>query len=344
MEEVSEDRSEKIELVASPENGGTRLDVFLAGARANLSRSRAKALILDGQVTIGGATVVEPKRPVNAADRVTVTLPPPLPAAPEAEAIPLTVVYEDDDVIVIDKPAGIVVHPAPGHFGGTLVNALLAHCGDSLSGIGGVRRPGIVHRLDKDTTGLLVVAKNDGAHSGLAKQFADRGRDGELSREYRALVWGAPTPSVGTIDAEIGRSERNRQKMAVTPGRGRRAVTHYRVEENFGLATVPIASLLAVRLGTGRTHQIRVHLAQIGHPVIGDTAYGAGMATKALKLPEPARSLVRAFPRQALHASTLGFRYPASAEMLLFEARLPGDMAKLIDALRQIGSSPVTLS
>jgi len=338
MKQVSEDGSEKIELVASPENEGARLDVFLAAARPDLSRSRAKALILGGHVAIGGATVVEPKRPVNAGDRAIVTLPPPVPAEPLPEAMPLAIAYEDDDVIVIDKPAGIVVHPAPGHAGGTLVNALIAHCGDSLSGIGGVRRPGIVHRLDKDTTGLLVVAKNDRAHAGLAAQFAERDRDGGLEREYRALVWGAPVPPAGTVDAEIGRSATNRQKMAVTPGRGRRAVTHYRVLETYGPAAAPLASLLAVKLETGRTHQIRVHLARLGHALIGDRTYGAGLATKAAKLPEPAQSLVRAFPRQALHAAILGFRHPANGEKLRFEADFPADMLELISALRQIGA------
>jgi 23S rRNA pseudouridine1911/1915/1917 synthase len=329
-----ENRPTLVEVAVSPENAGTRLDAFLAGAVAELSRSRAKSLILDGQVSIGGGTVVEPKHPVNADDRVKVTLPPPAPATPQGEAIPLAVVYEDDDIIVIDKPAGIVVHPAPGHGGGTLVNALVAHCGDSLSGIGGVRRPGIVHRLDKDTTGLLVVAKNDRAHAGLAAQLARHGRSGALEREYLALVWGVPSPSSGKIEGDIGRSSINRQKMAVTPGRGRHAVTHYRVVETFGAHDAPVASLLALRLETGRTHQIRVHLASIGHPVIGDRAYGAGMATKAAKLPEPTRGLIQAFPRQALHAAVLGFRDPVTGKEMRFETQPPADMAELIAALK----------
>ncbi len=320
----------------SPENAGMRVDAFLAGAVTELSRSRAKALILEGHVAIGGATVVEPKHPVNAGDRVKVTLPPPEPAEPQGEDIPLSVVYEDDDLIVIDKPAGLVVHPAPGHAGGTLVNALIAHCSDSLSGIGGVKRPGIVHRLDKDTTGLLVVAKNDRAHAGLAEQFAAHGRDGVLEREYRALVWGIPNRSKGEIEGDIGRSPANRQKMAITPGRGRSAVTHFRVLETFGPRDKPVASLLALRLETGRTHQIRVHLASIGHPVIGDHSYGAGMATKAAKLPEPAQGLVRAFPRQALHAAVLGFEHPRTGKALRFEADLPADMAALVAALEAI--------
>jgi 23S rRNA pseudouridine1911/1915/1917 synthase len=339
----SGDPSRNVELVASAENAGTRLDAYLAAAVADLSRSRAKRLIEDGHVAIGGATVVEAKRPVNAGDRVRIALPPPLPAAPVAEPIPLDIVYEDEDLIVIDKPAGLVVHPAPGHSGGTLVNALIAHCGASLSGIGGVRRPGIVHRLDKDTTGLLVVAKNDRAHQGLAAQFAAHGEDGDLEREYRAIVWGVPTPRAGAIDAAIGRSSTNRQKMAISPGRGRRAVTHYRVAETFGHRAAPIASLLTLRLETGRTHQIRVHLARLGHALIGDQIYGSGMATKAARLPEPVRGLVRAFPRQALHAAVLGFRHPGNGRKLRFASELPTDMAELASALRQIGASPVTL-
>lgn len=325
-----------VELAVAPESAGGRLDAYLAGAIADLSRSRAKALIQDGQVAVGGATVVEPKRPVNSGERVLVTMPPPAPAEPAGEAIPLDIAYEDDAVIVINKPAGMVVHPAPGHLGGTLVNALIAHCGDSLSGIGGVRRPGIVHRLDRDTSGLLVVAKTDAAHKGLSAQFAAHGRDGLLEREYRALVWGVPSPAVGRIEAEIGRSSVNRQKMAVTPGRGREAITHYRVEETYGPKENPTASLLALHLETGRTHQIRVHLTKLGHPVIGDPTYGSGMATKAAKLAEPARSLVRAFPRQALHAAILGFEHPATGEPMRFEAPLPADMAALVEAFEAL--------
>ncbi len=326
-----------VEVAVLPENAGTRLDAFLAGAVAELSRSRAKALILDGQVTIGGATVVEPKHPVNAGDRAKVTLPAPLPAAPAGEAIPLDIVYEDADLIVINKPAGLVVHPAPGHSGGTLVNALIAHCGASLSGIGGVRRPGIVHRLDKDTTGLLVVAKSDRAHQSLAAQFADHGREGPLVRGYKAVAWGVPSPSVGTVEAAIGRSAKNRKKMAIAKGEsGREAITHYEVEQVFGPKAAPIASLIGLELETGRTHQIRVHLAAIGHPLIGDADYGAGMNTKAAKLPEHARDIVRAFRRQALHAWLLGFAHPVTGAEMQFEEELPADMAALVRALETI--------
>lgn len=336
MTDLSDTGSKAVEVTVPPESAGSRLDAFLAGAVADLSRSRAKSLILGGQVTIGGATVVEPKHPVNAGELAIVTLPPPEPAAPAPEAMPLDIVFEDDDLVVINKPAGLVVHPAPGHGGGTLVNALIAHCGGSLSGIGGVRRPGIVHRLDKDTTGLLVVAKNDRAHNGLAAQFAAHGRDGALDRRYTALVWGLPKPSKGRIEGDIGRSTTNRQKMAVMPGRGRHAVTHYVVDEVFGPVGDPIASLLTLRLETGRTHQIRVHLAKRGHPVIGDSVYGSGMATKTKKLPDELAALVDAFPRQALHAATLGFVHPATGEAMRFEAPLPDDMAMLVEAFKSM--------
>ena len=314
-----------------------RLDAFLAGAVPDLSRSRAKTLILEGQVAVGGATIVEAKKPVNSGDPVSVNLPPVRAATPEGEAIPLSVVYEDDDLIVIDKPAGLVVHPAAGNWTGTLVNALIAHCGPSLSGIGGVGRPGIVHRLDKDTSGLMVVAKTDRAHKSLSAQFADHGRTGPLERGYRAIVWGGPTLAQGTIDAPLGRSTRNREKIEVRKTGGREAITHYRVERRFGPKDKPaLASLLDCRLETGRTHQIRVHLAAMGHPVLGDRSYGAGFATKAVRLPEPARSLAGDFPRQALHAWLLGFAHPATNEEIRFESPLPDDMAMLTEALKSL--------
>jgi 23S rRNA pseudouridine1911/1915/1917 synthase len=331
------EREERIELVVGEEAAGMRLDAFIAGAVPDLSRSRAKSLILEGQVAVGGATIVEAKKPVNSGDRVAVNLPPVRQAEPEGEAIPLSVVYEDDDLIVIDKPPGLVVHPAAGNWTGTLVNALIAHCGPSLSGIGGVGRPGIVHRLDKDTSGLMVVAKTDRAHRSLSAQFADHGRTGPLERGYRAIVWGAPSLAQGTIDAPLGRSTRNREKIEVKKSGGREAITHYRVEARYGPKDKPaIASLLDCRLETGRTHQIRVHLAAMGHPVIGDRAYGAGFATKVAKLPEPARSLAGDFPRQALHAWLLGFAHPATGEEMRFESPLPGDMAVLARSLKSL--------
>jgi 23S rRNA pseudouridine1911/1915/1917 synthase len=325
-----------IDLEVADDADGTRLDQYLARAVAELSRSRAKALILAGEITIGGATIVEPKRPVKPGERVRVTIPPAEAAEPVGEAIPLDIVHEDDDLIVIDKPPGLVVHPAAGNRDGTLVNALIAHCGKSLSGIGGVARPGIVHRLDKDTSGLMVVAKTDRAHKSLSDQFADHGRNGPLERAYLALVWGVPERKQGKIDAPLGRSSENREKIAVRRD-GRRAVTRYRVIASFGRQGMPaVASLLECRLETGRTHQIRVHLASIGHPVIGDRAYGSGFATKSALLPEPARGVAAAFPRQALHAFLLGFEHPASGKAVVFERPPPADMAALIDSLKSL--------
>ncbi len=299
---VSNGPGPQVERTVAEEAGGTRLDAWLAGAIADLGRNRAKKLIVEGHVAIGGRTIVEPKRPVKPGELVSIDLPPLEPAEPAAEDIPLAVVYEDADLIVIDKPAGLVVHPAAGHQGGTLVNALIAHCGASLSGIGGVARPGIVHRLDKDTTGLMVVAKTDRAHRGLAAQFADHGRTGPLERAYLALLWGAPARPQGTVDLPLARSTRNREKIEVKRTGGRHAITHYAVVERFGPEDRPIAALVECALETGRTHQIRVHMAAIGHPVVGDRTYGSGFATKVALLPEPAKSLVAAFPRQALHA------------------------------------------
>jgi 23S rRNA pseudouridine1911/1915/1917 synthase len=325
-----------VNLVVAEAAAGTRLDAWVAGAIADLGRNRAKSLILGGHVAIGGRTIVEAKRPVKPGETVAVSLPPPAKAEPEPEAIALDVVYEDDALIVIDKPAGLVVHPAAGNETGTLVNALIAHCGASLSGIGGVARPGIVHRLDKDTSGLMVVAKTDRAHRGLAAQFADHGRRGPLERGYKAIVWGVPARPVGTIEAALGRSTRNREKIEVKRTGGREAITHYRVEERYGADADPVASLVECQLETGRTHQIRVHLASIGNPLIGDRAYGSGFATKISLLPEPARSIAVAFPRQALHAWLLGFEHPVTGEEMRFESPLPDDMAELAEALADI--------
>ena len=313
---------------------GSRLDAWLAGALRHLGRNRAKRLILDGRVAVGGRTIVEPKRPVKPGEHVTVALPAPEPAALQPEAIPLAVVYEDSDLIVVDKPAGMVVHPGAGVRSGTLVNALLAHCRGSLSGIGGVTRPGIVHRLDKDTSGLMVVAKSDRAHRGLAAQFADHGRAGPLERAYRAVVWGAPEPTAGVIDAPLARSARDRRKVAVASTGGRRAVTRYRVVERF--AKPPVAALVECRLETGRTHQIRVHLASIGHPLVGDRTYGAGFATKAARLAEPVRGLAAGFRRQALHAYLLGFAHPVTGQRLSFTSPLPEDLAALVSAFKSL--------
>jgi 23S rRNA pseudouridine1911/1915/1917 synthase len=312
---------------------GERLDRVLAARIADLSRSRLKALILAGEVAIGGRTIRDPGYRVNAGDSVDVTVPPPEPAEPGPEAIALNIVFEDDSLVVIDKPRGLVVHPAAGHPSGTLVNALIAHCGESLSGIGGVRRPGIVHRLDKDTTGLLVVAKTDRAHRALAEQFADHGRTGPLERGYLAFVWGVPDRPKGTIDKPIGRHPKARDKMAIR-AEGRQAITHWQVLERYpGPDGTPVASLLACRLETGRTHQIRVHLAAFGHPLLGDEVYGQGFKTKAAHLAGPARTALAGLGRQALHAYLLSVQHPDTGVSLVFRSELPADLARLRHSL-----------
>lgn len=332
MDQFPDDGEEIVDLVVEPDAAGRRLDAYLAAAIAELSRSRLKVLIEAGHVSIGGATIVEAKKAVNAGDVIRVAVPPAIAPEPEGEPIPLNVVYEDSDLLVIDKQAGLVVHPAAGNWTGTLVNALIAHCGDSLSGIGGVRRPGIVHRLDKDTTGLMVVAKNDRAHKRLANQFADHGRTGPLERGYRAIVWGVPSLPYGLVDAPIGRSPTSRLKMAVLKTGGKEAITHYTVQERFGDPKNPIASLIDLRLETGRTHQIRVHMAAMAHPLIGDQEYGRGFLTKMSLIPEPARSAISGFHRQALHAWLLGFEHPTTGETMHFESEPPQDLADLIEA------------
>jgi len=318
--------------IAEGEPGG-RLDRVLAARIPSLSRSRLKALILAGQVAIAARTVRDPAAQVNSGDTVTVTLPEAEPAKPAAEDIPLNVVYEDSALIVIDKPKDLVVHPAAGHATGTLVNALIAHCGDSLSGIGGVKRPGIVHRLDKDTTGLMVVAKTDRAHRALSKQFENK-LEGPLKRGYLAFVWGTPERPRGTIDAPLDRHPHAREKRAVREG-GRAAVTHWELIERYaGADGKPVAALLACTLETGRTHQIRVHLAHIGHPILGDETYATGFKTKASRLPTPARDALEALGRQALHAARLAFEHPDTGELLEFESELPADLAALQAALK----------
>ncbi len=327
-------------LIVAEGAAGSRLDQWLAGSLDGaLSRSRIQGLVKAGAVTVGDQVVREPKHKLAAGDRVALVLPEPEPADPQAEAIALDILFEDDHLIVINKPAGMVVHPAAGNWTGTLVNALLHHCGPSLSGVGGVRRPGIVHRLDKDTSGVMVVAKSDAAHRGLAAAFADHGRDGTLERAYAAFAWGAPERDTGTIEAALGRSSKDRTRRAVVaPDRpdARQAVTHYKVIERYRAAdgTADAAALLDCRLETGRTHQIRVHLAHIGHPLIGDPDYGRALRTKANRLREPARDLALAFPRQALHARLLGFRHPLSGEAMRFETALPDDLARLAACLR----------
>jgi 23S rRNA pseudouridine1911/1915/1917 synthase len=322
-----------VEATAGKGDAGSRLDRFLAGHARDFSRSRLKQLMLEGQVRVGGRTIRDPAYRVKSGDAVLLRVPAPKSAKPRAQKIPLDIVYEDDQIIVIDKPAGLVVHPAAGNEEGTLVNALIAHCGDSLSGIGGEKRPGIVHRLDKDTSGLLVVAKTDKAHRALSAQFADHGRSGPLVRAYLALVWDVPEPRRGVINAPIGRDPRSRERMAVLPG-GRRAVTHYELRERYaGENGLPVASLVECRLATGRTHQIRVHLTRIGHPIIGDPLYGAGYRSKASQLRPDARRLVARLQRQALHAYQLGFSHPVTGKRMLFESPLPPDISRLVQVL-----------
>jgi len=312
------------------QHGGARLDRFLAAAATNLSRTRVKSLIEAGDASIDGATVRDPSFLLRAGQTASLRLPPPADPTPLGENIPLEIVFEDEHLIVIDKPAGLVVHPAAGHESGTLVNALLAHCGASLSGIGGVKRPGIVHRLDKDTSGLLVVAKTDAAHRGLARLFADHGKTLPLTRAYLAFVWGTPARPAGTIDAPLARHATGHQKVAVMPaGRGRRAVTHWRLTESFAGE----ASLISCRLETGRTHQIRVHMAHIGHPVLGDPLYAIGFKSKTARLPPEAQACLASLSRQALHATVLGFPHPVTGLQLRFESALPPDLRRLRDAL-----------
>ncbi len=317
-----------------------RLDAALARRIATLSRSRLKSLIGEGRVAIDGATVTDASRKINAGARIVVDLPAPTPAAPEPQAIALEVLHEDAEVIVVDKPAGLVVHPGAGNSSGTLVNALLHHCAGSLSGIGGVERPGIVHRLDKDTSGVMVVAKTDRAHRALAAQFADHGRTGPLERAYLAVIWGVPKYREGTITGDIGRDPRNRQAMAVVKSGGREAITHFEVLESFGgEGAEGIASLVECRLETGRTHQIRVHFAHIGHPLLGDDLYGSGFRTKITRLdreaPEVAEAL-RALGRQALHARLLAFAHPTRKKTMSFESDMPEDLERLVEALRSL--------
>jgi 23S rRNA pseudouridine1911/1915/1917 synthase len=308
-----------------------RLDRFLALAFPEVSRARFQRLIAEGYVAVEGVCITETRHKLKAGQRVEAVIPPAVAAEPQPEIIPLNVVYEDKDLIIIDKPAGLVVHPGAGNETGTLVNALIAHCGDSLSGIGGVKRPGIVHRLDKDTSGLLVIAKNDAAHRGLSEQFAAHGRDGRLERAYQAIVWGAPERSRGTVSANIARSNTNRQKMAISKSEAsREAVTHYEVLKTFGKP--PIASLVRCVLETGRTHQIRVHMTHIGHPLLGDRVYGASFKSSLNTLSGTARDAVNTLNRQALHAGKLGFEHPRTGKALSFESPLPADMMQLLAA------------
>jgi 23S rRNA pseudouridine1911/1915/1917 synthase len=311
---------------------GERLDRALAAALPTLTRSRVKALIESRRVALAGpddeagATLEEPSRKVKNGERFVVDVPEPEPATPLPQNIALDIVHEDSDLLVLNKPAGLVVHPAPGNPDSTLVNALLAHCGDSLSGIGGVRRPGIVHRLDKDTSGVMVVAKNDATHHALSKLFAAH----DLTRIYQALVWGAPNPRKGTIDAPIARHPVDRKRMAVRKTGGKQAVTDYWLEKSFGPALTPFASLVGAQLHTGRTHQVRVHLAHIGCPVVGDPVYGRRRRNAA------GPPTLESFERQALHAAVLEFRHPRLKKVMKFATELPQDFRTLLSSLNGV--------
>ena len=314
-----------MQIQVPPQDKPQRLDLFLSLHHADLSRTRVQSLIKQGAVLING----HPSRAsyvVREGDAIAIDLPAPEPLEIEPEDLPLNILFEDQDLLVLDKAAGMVVHPAPGAWQGTLVNALLHHCAD-LSGINGVLRPGIVHRLDKDTTGLLVVAKNDAAHRHLATQLEAR----QIQRRYLALVWGHPKEDQGRIHAPIGRNPRDRKLMAVVAG-GRDALTHFTVQERFAFL-----SRLDLRLETGRTHQIRVHLQHLGHPIFGDPTYGGRNRTRGIR-PEyrrPAEHLLGLIDRQALHAQKLRFTHPTTGESMEFEAELPADLARLLEAVRQ---------
>ena len=316
---------------------GTRLDAYLAGLIEEISRNRIKDLILAGEVEIDGQKILEPKLKVKPGSEILLNLPPPIDPTHQTEDIPLDILFEDDSLIVINKPVGLVVHPAPGAADGTLVNALIHHCGDSLSGIGGVRRPGIVHRLDKDTSGVMVAAKTEVAHNHLAAQFADHGRTGPLRRAYLAFVWGHHQSFSGTIDAPLGRDSGNRLKQAVRKD-GREAITHYRSLSRYAGDGWDV-SKLECRLETGRTHQIRVHMTYAGHPILGDPLYATGFMTKSNRLPEPLRSSVSGLTRQALHAAELGFEHPVSGKQVMFTAPLPADLMQLDAHLARFDTS-----
>ena len=310
------------EVITGTFASAARLDKALAEA-TDLSRARVQTLIAEGRVEVDGVMASSASAKVAAGSRFRIEIPPTADPEAQPQDIPLEVVFEDEHLIVVNKPAGMVVHPAAGNPDGTLVNALLHHCGGSLSGIGGVARPGIVHRIDKDTSGLLVVAKSDAAHEGLAAQFAKH----SVHRRYLAVCGGHPNPAKGTIDEKLGRSDANRKKMAVLPknsSRGKHAITHYKV-----LKRLASSALIECRLETGRTHQVRVHCASIGHALIGDPLYG--------RTPKPLRALISSlkFARQALHAAELGFLHPITHETLRFTADLPDDMQELIDELER---------
>jgi 23S rRNA pseudouridine1911/1915/1917 synthase len=331
MMDTTED--DVLSVTVTDDQAGQRLDKALSALCPDYSRTRLQALVDGGAVCVNGVVLTDSKHKVKIGDAIDVVVPPAIDDTPVAQNIPLSIVYEDDDLLVIDKQAGLTVHPGAGQRDGTLVNALLHHCGDTLSGIGGVKRPGIVHRLDKDTSGLMVVAKHDRAHQGLSAQLSDR----TLGRVYHAFVWRVPTPIKGTVDQPIGRHPTHRLKMAVRGRDGREARTHYLVAEPYGDA----ASCVECVLESGRTHQIRVHMTYLKHPLIGDPLYGiAAQETKSLmaktRLTDKDKAFVTGFPRQALHAREIHFVHPVTDADMSFEAGLPDDLARLQKILQKI--------
>ncbi len=333
---------ERKELVVGEDAVGNRLDKHIsANAGDNFSRARVQALVRSGHVLVNGNRPKGTSQRLKLDDVIHFTLPDPEDAEPVAEDIKLDILFEDDHLLVVNKPAGMVVHPAPGHWQGTLVNAVLFHCGRELTGIGGVRRPGIVHRLDKDTSGVMVVAKTYDAHQGLTAQFADHGRNGPLSRRYLAISWGMPARKKGRVEAPLGRHPHNRLKRAVVSAEktdAKHAITHFTIRAIYGEETKrdPVASLIECVLETGRTHQIRVHLAHIGHPLVGDQEYGRHFQTKVKKLPEVLQKAILTLRRQALHAESLGFSHPVSGEYMEFSCPPPQDLQDVINAFAAI--------
>lgn len=325
-------------IIVTDSEEGQRLDKVLAARFGDISRARLQALISEGAVQINAQTAKAGKYKVQAGEDITLTIPEAADAAPAAQDIALDIIYEDEDLLVINKPAGLVVHPGAGNHDGTLVNALLHHCGDSLSGIGGVKRPGIVHRLDKDTSGLMLVAKNDQAHHGLSAQLQDR----SLNRIYHALCWGTAVPPAGKIEQPLGRDPKDRLKMAVRHTGGKDAVTHYKILQSYGENESHSISLISCKLETGRTHQIRVHMQYLGFPLVGDPLYGTPPSRQhaLLKksrlqefLPDGGQAVLE-FGRQALHAAQLSFIHPRSAEPMIYDAAYPEDMHALVDMLQ----------
>ncbi len=311
-----------IRITATAIHAGQRVDRFLADAMGTLSRSRVKALIDQGRLSDAAGPVTQPSGAVQPGTTYVLNVPPPVPAAPRPQSIAFPVLYEDTDLIVLDKPPGLVVHPAPGNLDGTLVNALLAHCGPGFTGIGAERRPGIVHRLDKDTSGVMVVAKTQLANDVLTTAFAAR----DIDRTYNALVWGVPQPAIGEIEGAIGRDRRDRKRMAIVSHGGKFALTRYRTVSTWQTSL----ALLECRLATGRMHQLRVHLSSRLHPIVGDPVYLRRVPAPAKKIQQPLCARLLDFPRQALHAASLGFSHPRTGQPLRFETAMPADMQALM--------------